>query len=77
MRILSLTATGRLAERIVRQTGGLVPVEQLVCWLEGLDVETDRARAGVHLATIVGRLDAVDDEGRPCVRLPSARAEVA
>jgi hypothetical protein len=71
MRVLSLTATSRLAERAVRQAGQTVPVEELVTQLVNLDVEEDRARAGVRLAEIAGRLEVVtDDQDRPCIRLP-------
>jgi hypothetical protein len=74
MRILSLTAACRLAERIVRQAGQPVPVEQLVSWLEGLEVDVDRAQASIRLAVTVGRLDAVtDDDGVACIRLPDDR----
>ena len=66
--MLSLTAAGRLAERIVRKAGEPVPVDELVATLEGYDVDTDRARAGVQLAVVVGRLTAIEDvDGRACV----------
>ena len=78
MKILSLTATCRLAERIVRKAGKPVPVEELVALIETYDVERERARAGVRLACTVGRLVATDDlEGRPCVQLPDRGEEVA
>jgi hypothetical protein len=78
VRILSIVACGRLAERHCRKTGEPVPVEQLVHMLEAHDVLTDRAEASIRLAVTIGRLDAVtDDEGRQCVTLPDARGEVA
>jgi hypothetical protein len=78
VRVLSLTATGRLAERIVRKAGEPMPVDTLVTTLEAHDVETSRARAGIQLAVIVGRLEGTtDNEGRQCVTLPAAQGEVA
>jgi hypothetical protein len=41
-------------------------------------IDSERARAGIRLATFGGRLEAVtDDEGRACVRIPEKRDEVA
>jgi hypothetical protein len=75
---LSIVACGRLAERHCRKAGKPVPVEQLVSWLEGLDVDVDRARASIRLACTIGRLEAItDSEGRACVQLPDQRKEVA
>ncbi len=79
MRILSIVAVGRLAERRVRQAGDALPVEDVVSWLvDSVGVQDDRARAGVRLATIVGRLEPVkDDNGRPCLRIPDPREAAA
>lgn len=75
MRVLSLTATCHLAERLVRKTNEPVPVEHLVALLETYDVERERARAGVRLACTVGRLISTEDlEGNTCVRVPTKRA---
>jgi hypothetical protein len=74
--VLSLTALCRLAERHVGEAGDSVEIEQLVTLLNCIDDE--RARAGIRLATFVGRLErTTDDEGRACVRLPAARGEAA
>ena len=79
MRVLSIVACGRLAERHCRKAGGgPVPIEQLVPMLEAHDVLTDRAPASIRLAVTVGRLDAVTDrEGRQCVQIPDKGEEVA
>lgn len=75
MRILSLTATSRLAERCVRVEGGAVPVDQLVASLASLDVDVERAQAGIRLAVTVGRLEAVADEhGGSQLRIPESSA---
>jgi hypothetical protein len=73
VRVLSLTAACRLAERIVRKAGEPVTVEQLVKLIEAQDVDIERARAGVALATVVGRLEGTtDSEGRQCVGIPAS-----
>ena len=79
MSVLSIVAVGRLAERRVREAGEPVRVEAVVRWLvDSVDVQDDRARAGVRLATYVGRLEGItDDRGRACVRIPEKREEVA
>ena len=78
VRILSIVACGRLAERHCRKAGQPLPVEQLVRMLEAHDVLTDRAQASIRLAVTVGRLDAVTDrEGRQCVQIPDRGEEVA
>jgi hypothetical protein len=71
--VLSIFAVGRLAERRCREAGEPVPVEAVVSWLvEAVGVQDDRARAGVRLAPFVGRLEGVaDDEGQPCLQIPS------
>jgi hypothetical protein len=76
MSVLSIVAVARLAERHVRQAGHLAPVEDVVRWLvESVGAQDDRARAGVQLACIVGRLeDTTDEAGRACLRLPVAEA---
>jgi hypothetical protein len=52
MSVLSIVAVGRLAERRVREAGEPVRVEAVVRWLvDSVDVQDDRARAGVRLAT--------------------------
>jgi hypothetical protein len=72
---LSLTAAGRLAERIVRKTGEPMPVTEVIRILETYDVDIERARAGVALATVVGRLEGTtDSEGRQCVQIPAEKA---
>jgi len=78
MTVLSLTAVSRLAERRVRQASRPVPVEAVVAWLvNAIGVQDDRARAGIRLATIVGRLQIVtDDEQHRCLAVP-ARTETA
>ena len=75
MRILSVVAVGRLAERFVRKADDQpMPVADLVALLTNYDVADDRARAGVQLSVIVGRLEGTtDSEGRACVQLPEAR----
>ena len=77
--VLSLPAVGRLAQRHVRQATQPVPVEDVVAWLvNAIGLQDDRARAGVRLAEIVGRLAAVtDDEQRPCLRIPDERERAA
>jgi hypothetical protein len=78
VRILSIVACGRLAERHCRKARAPIPIEQLVRMLEAHDVLTDRAQASIRLAVTIGRLEAVtDDDGRACVRLPAARGAVA
>ena len=54
-----------------------MPVDALVALLEtyDVDVDVDRARAGVQLAVIVGRLEgSVDEDGNSCVRVPTKKA---
>jgi hypothetical protein len=76
--ILSLTAIARLAERRCRQADQPVPLTDLLAWLTDLEVETGQAQAGVRLATIVGRLETVeDDERRPCLRIPNVTEAAA
>jgi hypothetical protein len=77
MTVLSLTALSRLAERHVREAGGgPVPIEQLVTLLDCIDEA--RARAGIRLAVIAGRLEcATDDEQQPCIRVPDNRERAA
>jgi hypothetical protein len=74
--VLSVVAVGRLAERIVRKAADEpMPVDALVTQLEDHDIDIDRARAGVALATLVDRLEAITDEqGKPCVRIPTRKA---
>ena len=75
MSVLSLTALSRLAERHVREVGEPVPVEQLVTLLDCID--DARARAGIRLAVIAGRLESTtDDEQQPCIGIPN-REEAA
>jgi hypothetical protein len=74
VRVLSIVACGRLAERHCREAGEPVLVEQLVRMLEAHDVLTDRAQASIRLAVTIGRLTAVTDEqGRQCVTLPGRK----
>lgn len=56
MTILSLPAVGRVAERHLRQHGQPIPREQLVAWLDSIDVAPERAKAGLRLAITCGRL---------------------
>lgn len=51
MRVLSLTATSRLAERCIRMAGEPMLVSDLIARLESLDVDTERAQAGIRLAS--------------------------
>jgi hypothetical protein len=75
VRILSIVACGRLAERLVRQAGQPVPVEEVAARLGSYGIDVDRARAGVQLAVIVGRLEgSADEDGNTCVRVPTKRA---
>ncbi len=70
-RVLSIVAVGRLAARHVRQVGQALPVDDVVQWLvDSSGVQDDRARAGVRLAVVVGRLEAEDHDGQPCLRIP-------
>jgi len=71
--VLSLPAAGRLAERIVHDAGAPVTSEQIVTRLEALDIDTERAQAGIRLAVTVGRLEAISGD---CLRIP-ARTEAA
>ena len=78
MRILSLTATSRYATRLVRKAGEPVAPADLVRWLEALDIDTERAEAGIRLALIGARLEAVtDDDQRPCLAIPDPREAAA
>lgn len=71
MRVLSLTATRKLAERFIRHADEPVAVADALRWLEALDVERSRAEAGIRLGCIAGRLEqTTDDQGRPCLRIP-------
>jgi hypothetical protein len=71
--ILSIVAVGRLAEHHVRQSTSPCPIETIVRWLvDSIGVQDDRARAGVRLACVVGRLEGTTDSaGSPCLRIPS------
>ena len=72
MRVLSLTATSRLAERCIRLAGEPMLVSDLIARLESLDVDTERAQAGVRLAVTVGRLEAIEDKaGEPWLSIPN------
>jgi len=78
MTVLSLTATSRYATRLVRKAGEPVAATDLIRWLEALDIDAERAQAGVRLATIVGRLEATtDDEQRPCLAIPDEQKRAA
>jgi hypothetical protein len=74
VRVLSIVACGRLAERHCRKAGGAVPIDALVHMLEAHDVQPDRAQASIRLACTIGRLEATTVEGKPCVRVPDNRA---
>jgi hypothetical protein len=54
--ILSTRAVSRLAERHVRQGPEPVPAGELLRELQALDVDGERARAGIVLALDCGRL---------------------
>jgi len=56
MTVLSLPAVGRVVERHLRQHGQPMPRADLVKWLGTIDVQPERALAGIRLAIIVGRL---------------------
>jgi len=76
MAVLSLTAVSRLAERRVPQANQPVPVEEVVAWLiNAIGVQDDRARAGIRLGTIIGRLEQIEVDGRPAVRLARVGCE--
>jgi hypothetical protein len=75
VRILSIVACGSPAELLVRQAGQPVPVEEVAARLGSYGIDVDRARAGVQLAVIVGRLEgSADEDGNTCVRVPTKRA---
>ena len=74
MTVLSIVACGRLAERRCDSSPGS-SVERAVAQLGSYGIDVDRARAGVHLSVIVGRLEgSVDEDGNTCVRVPTKRA---
>jgi hypothetical protein len=74
--VLSLTALSRLAERHVRQANNPMPISELIAALDCIDEA--RARAGIRLAVIAGRLErATDDEQQPCIRVPDNRERAA
>ena len=56
MTILSTRAVSRLAERHVYSHADAIPIPELVKTLEALDVDHDRAHAGIKLAVDSGRL---------------------
>ncbi len=79
MRVLSLPALGLRAERRVRKAGRPVPFDAVVAYLVNeVGVPDDRARAGLRLARVVGRLEGTtDDEQRLCLYIPDDRERAA
>jgi hypothetical protein len=76
---LSLTAIGRLAEREVRQAGGVLAEHEVLARLRDHDVDPDRARAGLRLALTVGRVIEAEDaeDGTYVLALPAKTEEAA
>jgi len=74
MTVLSLVAVGRLAERHIRQATEPVLATALVSWFEHMNVDAERAQAGIRLAVIGARLEQTEVDGRPAVQLAAPSA---
>lgn len=71
MTILSLPAIARLVERHVRDHGPITATD-LLAWLKSIDVDQDRAAAGLRLAVIGGRLEPAPGDTLHAAAMPPA-----